>query len=76
MFYRVNYFVVIGLAAVIGLTGYKTYFYFFDTTPPIISMTGIENNLHAGDIACRVASNKKEIYPCGLMGSRLLVTIV
>ncbi len=73
MFYRVNYFVVIGLAAVIGLTGYKTYFYFFDTTPPIISITGIENDLsYAGDIACRVASNKKGNLSVWLDGQPLI----
>ena len=60
MLYRFRY-AVMGLCALFMCwTSYKIYSYFFDSTPALILMTGIdENGSYAGDISCRVASNKK-----------------
>ena len=60
MLYRFRYGVFVVLAAVTGLTGYRIYNYFFDTTIPLVTMSGIDDSgFYAGDISCKVASNKK-----------------
>src|SRR5579872_180957 len=45
--------------ACVGLIGFKTYNYFFDTSMPHIVMRGLEEgNFYAGDLPCTVASTK------------------
>ena len=60
MLYRFR-FAVIGLSLLlVSWTGYRIYGYFFDNTLPAITMSGInDEGFYAGDISCKVASNKK-----------------
>ena len=71
MIYRFRF--VFGLLLLVAWTGYKIYAYFFDTSVPAITMTGIENDgSYAGDISCKVASNKKGDLSVWLDGQPLI----
>jgi murein DD-endopeptidase MepM/ murein hydrolase activator NlpD len=73
MLYRFR-FAVFGFAfLMVAWTGYKIHRYFFDDTVPQISMNGIdENGFYAGDISCKVASNKKGDLSVWLDGQPLI----
>src|ERR1700733_6098875 len=67
-------FVIAGISALIFCWGgYKVYNYFFDAQQPVIALEGIENNVcYAGEIACRVRSNKKGDLAVWLYGQPLI----
>lgn len=59
MFMSLKNIVYACLFLLVGYVGLKTYRYFFDMTPPQISVSGIEaNGYYAGDMQCAVATNK------------------
>lgn len=66
--------IIFGLITLVAAwTGYRVYAYFFDTSVPVITMTGIENEeVYAGDISCKVASNKKGDLSVWLDGQPLI----
>lgn len=54
MFIRAKY-IILPVIIVLGLLGYRTYYYFFDETVPVICVSGIEENgYYAGDIQCGI----------------------
>ena len=73
MLYRFR-FAIIGLSLlVVSWTGYKIYGYFFDNTLPAITMNGIaDDGFYAGDISCKVSSNKKGDLSVWLDGQPLI----
>ncbi len=73
MLYSFRFGVMAFTLVVIGWTGYKLHRYFFDDTMPQVSMIGIdENGYYAGDISCKVASNKKGDLSVWLDGRPLI----
>ena len=60
MFYQLRWVIFSLVIVVTGWAGYRVYSYFFDQSIPIVILAGIENDgFYAGDISCKVASNKK-----------------
>ncbi len=75
MLYRFRYGVMLCVAFVCMLTGYKVYNYFFDATLPQITMSGLDSDgSYAGDIACKVISNKKGNMSVWLDGQPLITS--
>lgn len=73
MLYRFRYGVMLCVIAVCGFTGYKVYNYFFDSTLPEITLSGLDvDGFYAGDIACKVVSNKKGNLSVWLDGQPLI----
>lgn len=73
MLYRFRYGVMLCVIAVCGFTGYKIYNYFFDSTLPEIILSGLDTDgFYAGDIACKVVSNKKGNLSVWLDGQPLI----
>ena len=60
MLYKFRYGFFALALSLVGFGGYRMVTYFFDTTFPLVTVAGIEENgFYAGDISCKVASNKK-----------------
>lgn len=73
MLYKFRYLLFSFLFLVCGLTGYKVYNYFFDATAPLLTFSGIENEgYYAGEISCKVGSNKKGDLSVWLDGQPLI----
>ncbi len=73
MLYKFRYAIFAVSCLVVGWSGYKVYNYFFDYTVPIITLDGIENeNCYAGEISCKVVSNKKGDLSVWLDGQPLI----
>lgn len=59
MFLRLRLLVVLGLLCIVGLIGFKSYTYFFDTRLPQITISGLKENAYcSGDVVCSVSTDK------------------
>ncbi len=59
MIMKLKYLLFLGLIGISGLTSWKTYTYFFDTTCPSIVLKGVsQNGCYAKDVPCSVISSK------------------
>jgi len=73
MLYRFRYAVMLLASLILAWSGYKIYTYFFDSAVPLVTMTGIDvDGTYAGDISCKVASNKKGDLSVWLDGQPLI----
>ncbi len=73
MVFRVKNILMIFLLSIIGLVGWKTYSYFFDTEVPILVISGLNNgSYYCGDVRCGFMSNKVGAISVWLDGNVLV----
>src|SRR5437899_3354697 len=73
MMVRLKHGVLIGFCAVFSLIGWYTYCYFFDTSMPVIAVSGIDvGGYYCDDAQCGVTASKKGRMSVWLDGQPLL----
>lgn len=56
---KIRHLIVIALTCIVSFSCWSTYWYFFDTVNPTITIEGITHDAyHAGEIACTAMTNK------------------
>ena len=71
--YRLRYFAIALLFVATGWAGTKTFRYFFDSTAPAVTLSGIDNDgWYCGDIQCKIRTTKKGYFSVRLDGQPVI----
>jgi len=70
---QIKHAIVGGTLALVLLVGWKTAHYFLDSTPPIVSIAGVDaQGFYCGDAQCSISTNKTGYLSVWLDGQPLL----